>query len=283
MNTRNTADSRITILGLIGSQRRLGNCELFVKEVSRNIPYPHDLKLVRLPSLNIAPCNGCYRCIEGGSCPEKDDIPFLLREILSSDAVIIAAPVYFLGAHASIKRILDKAFSFYDALQDLEGKSCLLINVFGMKERIGTSPQALVTLAAFLGLTVKGSLNLQAALPGDIIARRKHLQLARKCAGLLIGHESLPRARRSCPFCGSRIIRMRETDFVCTACNGTFRLGWNGRPVKGRPGWDLNDTQFVREHREWLKGMKAHFLAHKREILARTFPYKDIGRWVEPE
>ena len=76
---------------------------------------------------------------------------------------------------------------------------------------------------------------------------------------------------------------MRETDFICTACNGTFRFGSNGRPIKGSPGWDLSNAGFVREHREWLKGMKARFLAHKKEIVARTLPYKDIGRWIEPE
>lgn len=283
MNIRNSADSPATILGLIGSQRKLGNSELFVKEVSRNVPYPHDLKLIRLPSLDIRPCNGCYRCIGDSECPIQDDIPFLVREIVSADAIIVATPVYFLGAHASIKRLLDRAFSFYGALEGVKERPCILVNLYGMKDRIGTSPQALLTLAPLLGVTVKASLDLQAALPGDVIAHKRHLQTARTCAGLLIGGESFKRPGRSCPFCGNRIIRMRRSDFFCTVCNGSFTIAPNGRPIKGKPGWDVSNAEFIREHREWLKGMKERFLARKKEIMARALPYKNIGRWIEPE
>ncbi len=282
MNARNSNDFRMTILGLIGSQRKLGNCELFVKEISRNIPYPHDLKLIRLPSLDIKPCSGCYRCINDGACHIRDDIPFFIQEFASADAIIVAAPVYFLGVHASVKRLLDRAFSFYGALQSIEGRPCVLVNLYGMRDRVGTSPQTLLTLAPFLGVTVKASLDLRAALPGDVIANKRYLRMAHKCAGLLIGEEQLKKPRRSCPFCGNRIVRMRRKDFFCTVCNGSFKIAENGRPIKGRPGWDTSNTEFIRKHREWLKGMKERYLAHKKEITARILPYKNIGRWTEP-
>jgi NAD(P)H-dependent FMN reductase len=273
----------MTILGLIGSQRKLGNCELFVKEISRNIPYPHDLKLIRLPSLDIKACNGCYRCLGEGTCPVDDETSFLFDEIATSDGLIIAAPVYFLGAHACIKRILDRAFSFYGRSEAMAGKPCLLVNVFGMKERIGTAPQTLLTFASFLGFRVKASVDLLAALPGDVISKPNYLRKARRLAGLLVGDRSAPRASRSCPFCGNRIVRMRRRGFTCTLCHGSFHLAENGRPIKERPGWDIADIQFVKEHREWLKGMKERFLSRKREIVSRTLPYKDIGRWIEPK
>ena len=44
------------VLALLGSPRRLGNSELMAKEISRQIPEPHRLKLVRLPEMDIRPC-----------------------------------------------------------------------------------------------------------------------------------------------------------------------------------------------------------------------------------
>jgi len=36
------------VLGIIASPRRLGNCEIMVKEISGHIPEPHELNLLRL-------------------------------------------------------------------------------------------------------------------------------------------------------------------------------------------------------------------------------------------
>jgi hypothetical protein len=45
------------ILGIIGSPRKLGNCEIMVKEISRQISTPHELKLLRLQDFKILPCS----------------------------------------------------------------------------------------------------------------------------------------------------------------------------------------------------------------------------------
>ena len=75
---------------------------------------------------------------------------------------------------------------------------------------------------------------------------------------------------------------MREEDFLCTLCHGSFHLDTPGTAVKGQPGWDVGSLEFVRSHREWLKGMKERFLATRKELLALSFPYKNVGTWVEP-
>lgn len=275
------------MLALIGSMRKLGNCELFSKAVSRGIPFEHDLRLVRLPALDIRPCTGCYRCLADGSCRIGDDLPFLIDQIKASDALIIASPVYFLGAHASVKALLDRAFGFFSSLDEIAGKPCLLVNSYGMKDRIGVSPQALSALASFLGLEVRSSVNLRAALPGEWLASKSRREMAERLGRLLFS-EKRPLSRRSrkggraCPFCGSDIVRMRRTDFLCTLCNGSFSLDDRGRAVKGRPGWSIGSIDFVRSHREWLKGMRERFLASRKSLLALSLPYKDTGAWIEP-
>ena len=281
METDGRAPGR-TVLAIIGSMRRMGNCELFVKAVSENIPVEHELALVRLPDLNILPCRGCYACVAEGTCRMQDDIPFLIDRIVSSDALIIASPVYFLGAHASVKRLLDRAFSFFSVVEKISKKPTLLVNTYGMENRIGTAPQTLLALASFLGLEVKASVSLRAALPGEILATKRHLECASRLGKLLFKEGKRRKESRACPFCGNDIIRMRRRDYVCTLCHGSFSLDGGGAPVKGSPGWDVGNIEFVRAHREWLKGMKERFLANKKELLRLALPYKDVGRWIEP-
>ena len=74
------------ILGIIGSPRKLGNCEIFVKEISENISIPHELQLLCLPKFNILPCRGCYQCLyKDEQCVLDDDLNVVLKSILDSD------------------------------------------------------------------------------------------------------------------------------------------------------------------------------------------------------
>jgi len=269
-----------TILGIIGSQRKLGNCELFVKEAARHAP-DCELSLVRLPELNVMPCRGCYRCLDEGICPIEDDIPFLKGQMVSADAIVIASPVYFLGAHGSVKMLLDRVFSFFPLVEKMWEKPCILVATYGLKDRIGTAPQTLLTLAAFLGLKVKAVLTLKAALPGDVLSDKRHLRTAERVGKGLFEPGRRAGRVRACPFCGNDIVRVRKTDFICTVCHGSFLIDERGA-TRGASGWDVGDIGFVRDHREWLKGMKARFMAKRKEIVRLTLPYKDMGRWVKP-
>ncbi|MGD0231266.1 MAG: flavodoxin family protein [Syntrophorhabdales bacterium] len=276
-----------TILGIIGSPRRLGNCELFAKEVSRHVDVDHRLDLVRLSDLTIMPCQGCYSCIgEEGRCRIQDDTEFLIEHVRTCDALIIASPVYFLGTHGSVKRLLDRAFSFFHAIDTMEKKPCILVNTYGMRDRIGCAPQALRTLAAFLGVEVKASVSLEAALPGDILLNEAAIKEAARLGRVLFDEAETMQpdpGGRACPFCGNNIVRIRETDLICTLCHGTFTMDGEGGAVPNDAGWDVLDIRFVREHRLWLAGMKARFLATRKELSRLSGPYRDIGRWLKPE
>jgi len=268
------------VLGIIGSQRKLGNCELFVKEAARHVP-GCELNLVRLPGLDIKPCKGCYRCLDDGLCPIEDDITFMKGLMAEADALIIASPVYFLGAHGSVKMLLDRAFSFFPVVPKMRHKPTILAVTYGLRDRIGTAQQTLLTLAAFLGLSVKAAVSLKAALPGDVLAK-SHLRTAERLGRLLFGPGGRSRQARACPFCGNDIVRIRKEDFICTVCHGSFDIGEKGS-TRGTPGWDVSDIGFIADHREWLKGMRTRFIAARKKILRLTEPYRDIGRWVGPD
>jgi multimeric flavodoxin WrbA len=278
----NGGQSAKRVLALIGSPRKLGNCELFVKEIARHIPIKHDLALIRLPSLKIQPCTGCYRCISVDGCPIEDDLSFLIREIANCDGLLLASPVYFLGTHGCVKAVLDRTFAFYNYLASTRGKPCILINTYGMKDSIGTAPQTLRTFASFLGLDLKDTVNIMAALPGEVLTNKNHMASAARLGNIFFSNSKHQISSRACPFCGNDIICIRDKDFLCTLCHGSFTINQAGVPEKENAGWHMENTEFVDNHREWLKTMKTYFLKSKREILQRSLPYNNEGYWLEP-
>ncbi|MDD5007086.1 MAG: flavodoxin family protein [Syntrophorhabdaceae bacterium] len=270
------------ILGLIGSPRKTGNSELITKEISRHVTVPHTLRLIRLPSLNILPCKACYGCIMDNPCPLNDDMGFFLQELVQADAVIVASPVYFLGANAIFKKILDRGFLFFDILQRVYKKPCVLVNLYGMKGRVGAAPQMLLTFASFLGLDIKASVDLKAALPGEVIMNPRHINTAKRL-GIMFFSEKKAGKGPGCPFCGCEFVRMKRRTFICTLCDGRFSIDKDGVRVKIKEGDIFGTPEHRLLHKEWLKGMKSSFLESRKEILRAALQYKDVGEWVTPD
>jgi multimeric flavodoxin WrbA len=281
---RNNLTSQIhetkTVLGLVGSPRKLGNCEIFAKEISNQLTVNHRLKLIRLPTLNILPCNACYGCVMDKPCPNKDDMAFLLSQIVEADAVIMTSPVYYLGAHSIFKRILDRGFLFFTVFEKTFGKPCVLINTYGIEGRVGAAPQALMSFAAFLGLDIKASLNIKAALPGEILMSEQGRQNAKDLAGILFSDRTWENDD-GCPFCGCEIVRMEQGKLICTLCHGYFAIDSAGVKIKIKDGGVLGTMEHMLKHKEWLRGMKDRFLRNRKEIVKTIAGYKDMGEWVK--
>jgi multimeric flavodoxin WrbA len=278
-STDNSQNSKL-VLGLIGSPRKLGNCETFTKEISNQLAVNHRLKLIRMPSLNILPCNACYGCVMDKLCPNEDDMDFLLSHIVKADAIIMTSPIYYLGAHSIYKRILDRGFLFFTVLEKTYGKPCILINTYGIEGRIGAAPQTLMTLAAFLGLDIKASLNMKAALPGEILMSEEGQRKAKDLAGILFSDKKI-KNDGGCPFCGCEIVRMEQGQFICTLCHGSFAVDDQGKIIKIKDGGVLGTVEHMFQHKEWLRSMKDRFLQNKKEIVKTIARYKDAGEWIK--
>jgi multimeric flavodoxin WrbA len=200
---------------------------------------------------------------------------------MEADAVIIASPVYYFGANSIIKKILDRGFLFYTVLRQTYGKPCILVNFYGIKDRIGVAPQMLETMATMLGLDIKASLNIQAALPGEAVMSKANITKAKKLAGMLFSSKTVKK-KTGCPFCGCEIVRVIKGGFICTLCHGTFRSDTKGAFVKIKTGGVLGSLDHLLRHKTWLGSMKKTFLAKRKEIMRTIVRYKDMGQWIEP-
>jgi multimeric flavodoxin WrbA len=275
------------VLGLIGSSRRLGNCELMVKAVFRHLDQPCELHLLRLTDFRIEPCRGCYRCLfKDGACVIRDDHQAVVDALTAADAVILAAPAYFLGAHSCLKRFLDRGLTFYGSVDRLWGKPAVGVAVAGIP---GMEGHTLLGIDSFLKLIladVRQTQVVYGALPGEVFLTDGNTAIAQSLAGSLFGPRA-PKAGPSCPLCGGDTFRFLGRDQVrCMLCSntGTIRADGNGFAMAIRPA----DHQLfltrddVTTHREWLIGMKDRFKTMRGDLKPITLDYRKAGQWIKP-
>lgn len=275
------------VLGIIASQRNLGNCEIMVKEISRQLTVPHRLQLLRLPDFELRYCNGCYRCLnrEGG-CVLNDDLSGILTAIVDADALILAAPTYFLGGHACLKVFVDRGISFYAMAKRLWGKPAVGIGIAGIEGKEGST---LLDIERFL-LTIQASNQMSrivyGALPGEVVMNDDNKRAAGELAAALFG-EAAARPQLCCPLCGGTTIRFLDGGQVrCMLCSNTGAL------VDSPDGLALkiakSDHEFVTDqnealqHQEWLKEMLARYREQRKSLKEVKAAYKDETPWIKP-
>jgi len=275
------------ILGIIGSPRKLGNCEIMVKEIGRQIATPHELRLLRLTEFNLLPCRGCYACLfNQEKCVQEDDFQRILDAILEADALIVAAPTYFLGANASLKRLLDRGLAFYASIDTLWGKPAVGIAIAGIPGKEG---HTLLGIQNFLKMTlteIKQTRILYGALPGEIFLNRQNIEAAADLAAALFAPAPC-RTEPSCPLCGGDTFRFLGNDRVhCLLCSnpGTIHMEPDGPVFRIRKSGHelfLSKAEAL-HHKEWLLQMKARYLAQKEKLKEITLAYRKPEEWIRP-
>lgn len=276
------------VLGIIGSPRKLGNCEIMIKEISRNIPEPHELYLLRLSDFDIKPCRGCYGCLFGKErCVLDDDFNRVVEAIVDADALILAAPTYFLGANASLKRFIDRGLSFYAHARNLWEKPSVGVCIAGIEGKEGHGLLGVENFLRMLLTDNRMNRVLYGALPGEIFLSDRNLETAAALGAALLGpapEKSGPR----CPLCGGDTFRFLGGGKVrCMLCSnaGTVRFA-SGDPIFTIEGSDHDmflTLQNALDHRDWLTGMKARFLEQKKSLKSVSVPYLKDGAWIVPE
>ncbi len=278
-----------TLLGIIASPRKMGNSELMVKEIYRQLPDGWKLTLVRIPELGLKPCKGCYQCLfNEGRCVQKDDFPIVLEAMTQADAYVVAAPTYLFGAHGSLKAFLDRGLTFSGRLEKLWGKPAVGVILAGLT---GMEGYAKLMVDSFIKFTLadhRGSEVVYAALPGEVFLSDEAKQAAKRLATALVegappGKPSIPR----CNLCGGDTFRFLENGNVrCMVCSSEGTYGWdNGclrmETARGDHAVFLTSDD-ARKHFEFLRGMKDKFIAKRKELKEVVQDYHDMGEWIRP-
>jgi len=265
-----------TLLGIIGSPRKLGNCELIVKEIAARLPEPARLSMVRLVEKDIRPCKACYRCLTG-DCPHQDDFKGVFRAILEADAVIVAAPAYLRGTHSCLQRFLDRGLQAYRHVEVLHGKPAVAVATAGVEDGEGSALLGVENFIRQLGLSLKGRAVVRAAFPGEAIVSEEGRNVARRLAAALVSPDDYVPEGVSCPQCKGTYFEFRGTSAIyCLSCGGTGTLSADGgivRPAIRPPAHSWRTKEDMASHGKWLIRQREEFLRRREQLKEVVRPY----------
>jgi len=151
------------VLGISGSPRRKGNTELLLDRALEGArERGADVEKIVLSDLDIHPCRHCDGCADTGLCVVQDDMQRLYTRFRTLDALILAAPIFFMGPSAQTKSMIDRCQCLWVAkyvlkhpiVQDGTKRKSLLISVGGTTFSYLFRPLKTIVQAVFATLDV---------------------------------------------------------------------------------------------------------------------------------
>ncbi len=115
------------IVILMGSPNKNGSTNILVENFIKGAEEKgHDCKVIDVCRANVHPCIGCVKCGYEGPCVQKDDVELIRGQLLSSDMVVFATPLYYYGMSAQLKMVVDRFCAYNSSLNGRHLKSALL-------------------------------------------------------------------------------------------------------------------------------------------------------------
>ncbi len=135
----------LQILILLGSSREDGNSTRLAYAFADGASSRrHAVRSIRVPALQIAPCDGCNECWPAPArpCVLHDDMESVYPLVRAADVLVFATPLHFYTWSVPLKNLIDRLYCLSpDRKRNLKGKHTALLAV-AADER----------LAAFAGL-----------------------------------------------------------------------------------------------------------------------------------
>lgn len=123
--------SKTNVLILLGSAREDGNSTRLAYSLADAASLVgHDVQSIRVPALDIAPCDGCGECWKPAStpCVIRDDMDSVYPLVRKADVLVFATPLHFFTWSAPLKTLVDRLFCLAPKRRhSLAGKRSVLL------------------------------------------------------------------------------------------------------------------------------------------------------------
>ena len=156
--------TKVRILGIVGSPRQKGNTNCLVDEVLRGAATAGaGVEKIQLDAKKIKLCVGCDQCRNTGECRFDDDMKELIALMKESDIWVLGTPVYWWGPTALMKKFIDRWYQDYEGLQACGTKKVILVIPYGDSDpttavhTIGMFRSALNWLGKEVSTVIEGS------------------------------------------------------------------------------------------------------------------------------
>jgi len=98
------------VVGIVGSPRIGGNCELLTKIALEEIAKEGlETEVISLGGLRITPCDSCGAC-RNGKCHVEDDFQQVCSRMLEADGIIMSSPVWYGAASPQISALISRFY-----------------------------------------------------------------------------------------------------------------------------------------------------------------------------
>ena len=105
---------KVKIIAIYGSPRREGNtARLLQRAVEGARQTGAEVEEIVLRDLKMSPCLEIYGCKNAGECRLKDDFQEARNQILASQGLMLASPVFFYTVSAHTKILMDRFQSLW--------------------------------------------------------------------------------------------------------------------------------------------------------------------------
>ena len=99
------------VLMINGSPRVTGNTSIALDEMRKVFEKEGvDVEIVRVGNQAVRGCVACNRCAEIGKCVFDDVVNELAPKFEEADGLVVASPVYYASANATLIAVLDRLF-----------------------------------------------------------------------------------------------------------------------------------------------------------------------------
>ncbi len=104
----------VNIVAIYGSPRRNGNTSTLLKHAVKGaVEAGAAVEEIVLRDLKMSPCLEIYGCKKDGRCAIKDDFQTVYDQLLSSDGLMLASPIFFYSVSAHTKILMDRCQSLW--------------------------------------------------------------------------------------------------------------------------------------------------------------------------
>lgn len=98
------------IIAIVSTPRKGGNSEILVDEFLKGaVGTGHKIEKIILRDYKINYCKACGYCMNHpGECMQKDDMEWIIKDMINSDVIVFSTPVYKSCMCGQLKTMIDR-------------------------------------------------------------------------------------------------------------------------------------------------------------------------------
>ena len=96
----------------------------------------HEIVDIDLARSNLHPCLACDRCFSLNKCVQNDDGNYIINQLLNSDMIVMASPIYYYNVSAQLKTLIDRFYARSDELSSKHLKFIAILTSWDADEEV---------------------------------------------------------------------------------------------------------------------------------------------------